>query len=327
MRSRAVSFCSASILFLFAVVARAADASDLPKFQFRGIILKASSLKYRPHDDIIFPTVLAIHQHVAKPIAKYYMYYAPHDAPGGICLAVADHPEGPWREYANNPVISHDWAPYYKVSHVSGPDAIWSDEQRKVFLYFHGENNVTRLATSEDGIHFRYEGSVIDTKMIEPGVTEASYGRVSRDQLPGKNNRYVMLVMGNHKNTRNIYLAWSKDGRHWQAQPDPIIRPPAGTDQVAGAICLPWKGKHYVIFHGHDSAVKANDGFDLFAAETSPTFDLIGTPFKYIDRTFVSPTNVAVMSPSILNESGKLYLYFNVGPRLNNQIALAVADR
>jgi hypothetical protein len=70
-----------------------------------------------------------------------------------------------------------------------------------------------------------------------------------------------------------------------------------------------------------------NDGYDFYAVQTTPDLVPIGQPFKYIDRTFVSPTNVAVMSPCILEQSGKLYLYFNVGARLRNQIALAVAQR
>lgn len=303
----------------------AAHPPALPSFQFFGIVLQADGLKYRPHDDVIYPAVLRMDRHIAKPPGKFYMYYAPHDAPGGICVALANKPEGPWREYTNNPVIGCDWAPHYRVSHVSGPDAIWNDKEGKVFLYFHGENDVTRLASSADGIHFDYEGAVVTTQMFETNVTEASYARVFQHTLPGKDNRYVMLLMGNKQNTRRIYLAWSKDGRQWETRRAPLFDPPPGTDQVSGAIYFSWGGRDYFIFHSHNSNIKFNEGFDLYLAETDAAFEHVSQLGKFMDHNFVSPTNPAVMSPTILEEDGRLYLYFNVGPRLQNKIALAIA--
>lgn len=304
-------------------VADSAAQTNLPVFHYHGVVLKAEDLKYRPHDDVIFPTVLRMDRHVTNALGRYYMYFAPHDSPGGICLAYADRPEGPWRDYTNNPVISREWAPHYKVSHVSGPDALWNDEENKVFLYFHGENDTTRLASSSDGIHFEYEGAVITTKMLER-VSEASYGRVFRHTLPGRDNRYVMLLMGNNGGTRRIYLAWSKDGRKWERQRTPVLNPPAGTDQVAGAIYLPRNGRHYLIYHANNSKLAFNEGYDLYAAETDSSFNHVQDLGKFMDRTFVSPTNPAVMSPTFLETEGGLYLFFNIGPRLQNKIALAI---
>jgi len=47
-------------------------------------------------------------------------------------MAYADSPEGPWKEYEANPLIAREWAPHYKVSHVSGPHAIWIEEERRL---------------------------------------------------------------------------------------------------------------------------------------------------------------------------------------------------
>ena len=270
----------------------------------------------------MFPTA----GRVAKPLGRFYLYYAPHDVPGGICLAYADQPEGPWHEYDRNPVISRDWPPHYKVSHVSGPDVVWNDQEKKLFLYFHGENPVTRLASSADGVHFDYEGVAVTTRMFGDQVSEASYGRVFRHELPGQTNRYVMLLMGNNHDTRRIYLAWSSDGRRWQARQAPLMDPPPGTDQVAGAVYLPWRGHHYVVTHANNSKSDFNTGFDLYVAETDAGFEHVTPLGKLMDHTFVSPTNPAVMSPTFLADHGRLYLFFNIGPRLQNKIALAVAE-
>lgn len=296
--------------------------ADLPSFKYVGVVLEAKQLKYRPHDDIIYPSVLRMDGHISKPLGKYYMYYAPHDTPGGICLAYADKPEGPWTEYATNPIITRGWAPHYAVSHVSGADAIWNEEEKKLFLYYHGENNVTRLAASGDGIHFEYGGAVVTEKMFD-NVSEASYGRIFRHTLPGKENRYVMLLMGNNAGIRRIYLAWSQDGRTWESRRTPVVNPPPGTDQVAGAVYLPRGGRHYLIFHANNSKVAFNQGYDLYVAETDVAFEEVTHLGKFIERSFVSATNPAIMSPCILEDEAGLSLFFNVGPRLQNKIALA----
>lgn len=297
----------------------------LPALRYHGVILQASELKYRPHDDIIFPSIVRVEGRLKHPLGKFYLYYAPHDIPGGICLAYADRPEGPWHEYTNNPVIHRDWSPHFNVSHVSGPDAIWSKEEQKLLLYFHGENPVTRVASSRDGVHFDYEGEAVSTRMF-PGLSEASYGRVFRHRLPDNDNRYIMLLMGNDHDTRRIYLAWSKDGRKWETRPQPLMNPPPGTDQVAGAVLLTWAGRNYLIAHANNSQAAFNSGFDLYAAETDTALLAVSPARRFLDRTFVNATNPAVMSPCFLEDSGRLYLFFNIGPRLQNKIALAVCD-
>jgi hypothetical protein len=138
----------------------------LPAFRHQGVVLDYKDLKYNPCNDIIIPSVIETGQ-LQKPLGRYYMYYAPHNAPGGICLAYADSPAGPWKEYETNPLIAREWAPHYKVSHVSGPHAIWMEEEQKLFMYYHGENGVTRFASTVDGIHLRYEGVAVTTKVYD----------------------------------------------------------------------------------------------------------------------------------------------------------------
>jgi hypothetical protein len=297
---------------------------EFPVFRYHGVVLEAAQLTYRPHDDVIYPSVVRVAGRVADPLGKFYLYYAPHDAPGGICLAYADKPEGPWREYTNSPIISREWAPHYRVSHVSGPDAIWSEDEGRMLLYFHGENPVTRVASSRDGIHFDYEGEAVATRMF-PNLSEASYGRVFRHALPGKDNRYVMLLMGNDRGTRRIYMAWSRDGRQWDARPTPVLNPPAGTDQVAGAVLWPWAGKLYLIAHANNSKAAFNQGYDLYVAETDAALEHVKPRGIFLDRTFVAPDNPGVMSPCLVEDEGRWYLFFNIGPRLRNKVALAVA--
>lgn len=304
--------------------------STLPHFVPKGVVFSYEGLVYRPHDDVIYPSVIATSGRFPNALGRYYLYYAPHNAPGGISMAYADHLEGPWKEYAENPLISREWKPHYKVSHVSGPHAIWNETEKKVFLYFHGENSTTRLATSGDGIHFDYDSTVITTADF-PGLTEASYARVFESKLPDVDNRFIMLLMGNDRGTRRIYLAWSKDDRKWTPRQEPFMDPPPGTDQVAGAWLLPWKGRNYIIAHANANPKPAqglnNTGFDLYLNEANADFTKAMPIGKFMEASAFGADNSSLMSPCIFEEKGALYLFVNIGPRLNNKIALAVAKQ
>jgi hypothetical protein len=284
-------------------------------------VLDYKDLKYNPCNDIIIPSVIRTDD-LQKPLGRYYMYYAPHNPPGGICLAYADAPEGPWKEYEANPLIARDWPPHYKVSHVSGPHAIWIEEEKKLFVYYHGENDITRFASTKDGVHFQYEGVAFTTKLFHD-VSEASYARMFRYTIPGKDNRYIALLMGNNQGTRRIYLAWSKDGRRWEPRQTPLVDPPPGTGQVTQAWYLPWQGKHYLIYHAHLLAKPLIA--DLHVSEVDPAMEHAKYLGLFYDHTSASPDNVAQMSPCFLTRGDTIYMYTNIGPRLNQKIALALA--
>jgi len=96
----------------------------LPPFRYAGVVLDPARLRYCPHPDIIHPSVIETGMLRDRAQAPYYMYYAPHDKPGGICLAFADRLEGPWEEYGRNPIVSNTSLPHYRVGHVSSPHAI-----------------------------------------------------------------------------------------------------------------------------------------------------------------------------------------------------------
>jgi hypothetical protein len=320
-------WCYLLCVLTVTVPAKAAEKpvvpAGLPVFRHHSVVLDYKDLKYNPCNDVIIPSVIRTQPNLAQPLGRFYLYYAPHNAPGGICLAYADRLEGPWKEYEANPIIRKDWPPHYSVAHVSGPEAIWNEQEHKLFLYYHGENDVTRLASSTNGIDFQYEGAVVTTNMFDQ-ITEASYARVFRYTIPGRDNRYIMLLMGNHKDTRNIYLAWSKDGRTWEPRRTPLVTPPPGTSQVAQAWYFPWQGKHYLIYHAHEA--KDVTYASLHVSEVDAAFEHTQYLGVFYDRTSIAPDNVAQMSPCFITEGNRIYLFTNVGPRLNQKIALAIAD-
>ncbi|RFC75206.1 twin-arginine translocation signal domain-containing protein, partial [Streptomyces sp. AcE210] len=103
-----------------------AAPGGFPDYKYVRTLLTPSQLKYNPTGEIIFPTVRGVYDKLASPLGRYYLYYAPHDAPGGICLAYGDSLEGPFTEYPANPIVSNKWDPHYSVSHVSSPHVLWN---------------------------------------------------------------------------------------------------------------------------------------------------------------------------------------------------------
>lgn len=301
-------------------------AELLPRFKYLGVILDYEDLRYRPHPDVIHPTVVETSA-LAGARAKYYMYYAPHDRPGGICLAYAGRPEGPWTEYESNPIIGREWLPHYTVSHVSSPHALWNPEAGRLFLYFHGENSVTRFAHSVDGIHFEYGGTAVHTDMFEPDVTEASYARVFRLERTDRPPRYIMLVMGNHRGTRKVYYAESADGASWTARKEALIQPPPGYNQMGPGSLFPWQDRLFIILFANRSDSPPFDPItDLYVYEVDPEFREVKDRGKLLDHTVAGPTNSRINDPAIVWDGSRVYMFVNVGRRLNQKIALAIAD-
>lgn len=294
-------------------------------FAFESVVLQPENLRYNPCDDVIFPSVIKTVGTIDNALGAYYLYYAPHDTPGGICLAYADSLQGPWTEYEQNPIIERQWTPHYEVSHVSSPHLLWMEAESKYFLYFHGENDTTRIASTTDGIHFEYAGIAVTTAMFQ-GISEASYARVFPCNVASRDANYVLLFMGNNGGTRRIYAAWSGDGKHFEAQPTPLISPPPGTGvtQVGAPWYYPSAGQNLVLFHGDKTPPDLqNLSTALYAADVGADFsreDHLGVFFHQHD---VSEHNQRVSDPCIVEEDGGQWLFMSIGSRLKQAIAIA----
>jgi len=297
----------------------------LPRFVHQGEVFAGRELRYNPCHDLIFPSVIATRGCIPHALGDYYLYYAPHDAPGGICLAYANSPEGPWIEYPENPIITRTWKSHYEVSHISSPHALWNGPMEKLCLYFHGENDTTRLATSRDGIHFDYEGVAVHTGMYDR-ISEASYARVFPCDPASSRGRYLMVFMGNNDGTRRIYSAWSNDGRTFEAEKKPLINPPPGTEvtQVGAPWYLPHEGRNIILFHGDIVPPNWNElTTDIYAADVGPDFTQENHLGIFYRRQEVSAENLRVSDPCILEAGGVRYLFASAGPRLRQTLVIA----
>ena len=155
-------------------------------------------------ENIQGPSLIRAPEWIEEPLGRYYLYFADHKG-RYIRLAFADALEGPWRvhvpgslqiEQSHFPAepllldddefethkrrydesgrhLPHDLRLELTTPHIASPDLHVDDENRRIVMYFHGleapGRQVTRVATSSDGIHFTAEPEI---------VVERSYLRV-----------------------------------------------------------------------------------------------------------------------------------------------------
>ena len=291
----------------------------LPVFDFAGEITTPATMIYNPTGEFIFPSILHASEYFDAPLGEWYLYYAPHENPGGISLMYADSLDGPWTEYAANPLIANQWAPHYSVNHVSSPDAIWNHEADKLFLYFHGGNDQTRFASSADGITFSYEQTAVDNADGGTGITETSYARVFPHPDATSMYNYGMFYMDNTSaNQRRIRVAESVDGREWVVRPDPIVT--SGSlegGNVSGANLWEWQGQLYVIYHGSTGKI--------FARTIDETLSTTGPTVLLHKASGIGEDTGRTASPEIVSFGGTTYLFYEAGARLDATVAYAVA--
>lgn len=301
--------------------------ADLPVFTSTGAIVDPldETLPHNPNQEFIFPSVFHAGAHLADPLGEWYVYYAPHDDPGGINLMYADSLDGPWTQYEGSPVVANRWEGVYDVPHVSSPDAVWNPDERRMYLYFHGDNRVTRYATSTDGVTFEYGGEAVTTAMVDaaqPGrrATETSYARVFPNPDRSSPQRWAMLFMTNYDtNVRHINLAYSRDGRDWEVRPEPIVTPgPAEGVNVSAADLWRWRGQDYVVY---GSTVGT-----IFARPVDRTLTDVGDPEPLFVPNPAPPEAGRASSPQIVTHRGRTHMVYEYGERSHTTVGHAVLD-
>lgn len=267
-----------------------------------------------PTGEVIFPCVRGVYDKISGARSRYYLYYAPHENPGGICVAFADSLEGPFTQYPGNPLIDR-FLPTTTVSHISSPHVTWDAATKQFFCYFHGENTVTRVARSTDGIHFTDETPILSTRLV-PGTSETSYARVFEHPLPGRNNKYVMVFMG-VRGGRRIFYGWSPNGWDgWQFSSTPLVNPePDGVTDIAGPTLVKRNGTTYVAYHGNDGRMRITEVGNAFDRENH--LGVFHAPIASDDGR--------VAAPSFGTDNGTEYMFYEAGPRLQARICIARA--
>ncbi len=204
------------------------------------------------------PSLIRAPEWVRGRLGKYYLYFADHKG-RYIRLAYADNLLGPWRIYAPGslqlagsyllteppagpadelarlraapklPNYPHDQFTEATTPHIASPDVHVDEPNRRIVMYYHGLNGlgqqVTRVATSEDGVHFVARPEILGRTyfrtflhagytyaMAMPGQFYRSKDALSRfEQGPllfNPNMRHAALL----KRGDTLYVFWTQVG-------------------------------------------------------------------------------------------------------------------
>ena len=146
-------------------------------------------------DNVNGPSVIRVPSWIARPLGRYYMYFAHHKG-AYIRLAYADSLAGPWKIYEPG-VLNVRGTIFYRpqpdppaspptlYTHVASPEVFIDDANKRLVMYVHGmwtdlkpwpadpeealkwmrDNHYaqfTQTTVSRDGIHFEPRPGVAD---------------------------------------------------------------------------------------------------------------------------------------------------------------------
>lgn len=276
-----------------------AGPNDVPNFSGQPVdnIFNPATLNWNLTGEFIFPSVITT-EHMTNPLGAYYLYTAPHDAPGGVALFYADSPDGPWTEYGQNPVLPNTFG----VTHISSPHVMWNSWAGVYYMYFHGENTHTRWAWSANGINWTYGGISVAAGQY---MHAASYARVFEHTIPRLGNRFVMVYTEEHPSGMlRLRYATSANGQTFTPRRDVLVSPsgPEGS-RISSPTLLFANGTVYIAYH----AASGN----IHITEIGVNFD------QEIHRGVLYDRVERVASPTFLTVGDRLHMYFERGDRLS----------
>lgn len=336
-----------SVLLVGSSTLEAQTPGDIAIRRLEGNPLVTPSLSPGIGINIQGPSLIRVPEWLPNPLGKYYLYFADHKGIY-IRLAYADHLTGPWKIYepgtlrieqshfrtepaavpdrVKEEVALGGWAPGPVEGvpdplesaikpHIASPDVHVRDDRREIVMYFHGLEDFrvqrTRVATSEDGVHFRAREPLLGRtywrafqhdgrwySMAMPGIFYRSTDGVSGFEVsdlrlfPNTMRHSALLKRGN-----TLYVFWSRVGD----TPEHIL---LTTIDISGD----W------------SSWSASDPVDvLYPAE----------PWEGADRPRVPSVRDAInvrvnqlRDPAIFQEEGRIYLLYSIA----GESGIAIAE-
>ena len=273
-------------------------AGPLPEFTFKGVALHPEGLSYAPTEQLVHPSIMKMEGRVKTPLGRYYLYYAPHKFIA-ISMAYSYSMEGPWTEYKGNPVLEGP----------SAPDIRWIKEKGQFYLWGHRKNSRTECWTSDDGLHFAYQGVSITAKNI--GTRNATYTRVYEYPLKRYGSQYIMLYSGfiEPRGIRCVWLAHSTDAEHWIQLKRPLVEPVAGeNNDIYGPSLLQWENRNFIVYQDHTAWRGGNIKYVEVDRELHPVANK-GERFVLMDPPADPPLNDRYRGGEFYLENDTLYLY------------------
>lgn len=277
---------------------------------------------------IYWPYIVNAAVAVRNPIDNFYMYYSTdHDSgAGGIWLATAPSPTGPWtgRGRVYQDTVSG--------TQTETPSVIWNDDESLFFMYYQqggvsGANGVqtTMLATSPDGLTWTRVGIAVDRPSSSdfPGDGHTGYFRPFRI-----GRRWFAYHLCGGGNFPHFAFSSSTDGRTWLISPRPLGY---GVDQRSDGRRIEWNSGDVFMWRGMPwwvgivttfvSGATPKDSRIAIAPLSSNLRHLLGTPMDQLYPVVGSNESVNFRSLHAFVYDGKLLVTYQCDNNFNQAVA------
>ncbi len=200
-----------------------------------------------------------------------------------------------WIKYEDNPIFDEKWT----------EDMFVIKNGNQYYMFAEGENDITHLLTSIDGVHWQEKGDLI-IRTTNEEIIPAPYGTPTAWFEEGKWHLFY------ERNDLGIWLATSDDLITWtNIQDEPVIKigpEPYDAGAVAVNQVVKFKGKYYIYYHGSTNPNWANPNENaLWTSNVAMSTDLIHWE-KYPNNPIVKGDH----SSPILVYDGKNYRLYTM---------------
>ncbi len=296
------------------------------------------------------PSLIRVPAWVEDRLGAYYLYFADHKG-RYIRLAYADDLLGPWkihragslqiadsqflteppevtpqelerlraRRGAGAATLSHDLLTEVTTPHIASPDVHVDDANRRIVMYFHGldgvSRQVSRVATSSDGVHFD----------AGPEVLGRTYMRVfQHDEYT-----YAMSMPGQFYRSRNPLGGFEEGPRLF----NPRMRH-AALLQRGNTLFVFWTEVGQVPEHIKLSTIDLSDDWTSWSQSPGvevlrPEHDWEGAdaPLEPSVRSTAYGHVNQLRDPAIFEEEGRIFLLYAVAGESGIAIAEVHLDK
>lgn len=284
------------------------------------------------------PSLIKAPPWIKNPLGRYYLYFADHKG-SYIRLAYADDIKGPWKIYAPGALRLED-TPFPKTPpaftqeemrkyaagakaagldlaqfpdvakemttpHVASPDVHVDEVNQRIVLYYHGlegfARQVTRVATSSDGIHFTsgneilgktywraFEHDGMTYALAMPGTfyraADPLEGFIEGPTLFSPSMRHAAVF----KRGQTLHVIWTEVG---QEPPERLLM---STIDISGD----WK------------TWKESPPTELLRPQTA--WEGANLPLEKSARSFAPSAVHQLRDPAIFEEGGRVWLLYAV---------------
>lgn len=251
---------------------------------------------------------------IPNAMGRFYATYSTnHNTRGGIGLAYANDPKGPWTKHGEvyvDTVVGNS---------TETPFVVYNEDVGLFYMYYQqsgaGINQSTMLATSPDMLTWtRVSRIILDKPFGFPGDGHTGYFAVAR--FAGK---WVgWSVMGGGDFGRKA-IWYSNDGLYWLAHPDPML---GGNDATLNSVenfsrsnagLFEYKGKLWWVgmLSAYASGGETTVARPAMAQISTDLRQLISKPKLIMELPTLPWETTNMQSMSVVVFDGIVYIYYN----------------